>query len=292
MAQPCKFNPPVKLGWKITWIFEQTNVQGMGSSISAGRQSGWSESWYFPSSIDFNSVIVAQALMANARCGLLNAQAKIVEVRVHNLATNQTVTRPSNRIGLGPQCDIPQQALLARAGSTIAFNTRAVELRGLPDDWVQGGELSPGIVTGPLKAYSDALVANGAMFPGLNKNLPRFGVIGVSADTVAQTAIVSCNESIVGIAPGMWIRFYRTTQIASCCGSVCDAKVNVVGDTTMTLTQYTSGSARGGKVGQRPALGLLPVGGYALTAERCVIRKVGRPFDGFSGRKSKTCCRC
>lgn len=288
----CKVNPSLDSGWKVTFLFEQTNVVGSGSSVSAGRQSGWSESWYFPD-VGFSSTLLTRASnIAIARCALLNRNAKIVEIRLKDLSSNQVLVNPVTFGGLGPACDIPQMALLVLVQSADSFNRRLVELRGIPDDWVSGGELSPGAASAAFSTWRTSLVAQGAYFSGLDKTIPRFGVQSVVA--AGNIITLFLNEPSTGIAPDLWLRFYRVKPDATCCGSICDAQVTgVTSPTIITARQNGAVNASGGKVGVRPDLELHPLAGdpFGPKIERVVTRKVGRPFDAFSGRKKGSCCR-
>lgn len=275
---------------KLTTIFEMT---GTLYTKEAGREAGWTESWYSP--IEDMTGPVARlkaARLHTARALLLAAGGRITGYRWHDLATNASVAYVASFPGQAPDNDMPQMAVLGRAyGGGGVSNNRAIELRGFPDAWVVRGELQEfQTFRDAWTAFEDALVLDQWALKGINKTIPRFKVDTVEV-TGGKTAIVHFKEPTAGWTVGGRLKFYRTKEDGTCCGSLEDYEIGGVTDAqTVTLKQYTRGDAHGGKAGMVPPIIYPAV--VKADYERSDVRKAGRPFDLFRGRTSRKCCKC
>lgn len=274
---------------KVTWLFEQTNIIGAGSQKRPARESGWSESWYYNTgNINDAGLTAAIDRWIDLRNAILNNEARIVGYRLHNVDNNQSRSYVRNAPGTGGECDVPQISALFRAYGRGVANSRPVELRGFPDANVVTGEFSADpVMSRSMRAFGIEL-QNTWQFPGVDRTVPRFPV-----STVSSLGVVSVKELPLGIAQGQQVQFYRTVLDATCCGSLGQFEVASVLGKTITLVNYTEGSAHGGTIGLVPAKLYFQVQNddNGVIFERIVVRKAGRPFDLFSGRSRRKCCK-
>src|SRR5262249_190592 len=113
--------------------------------------------------------------------------------------------------------------------------------------------------------------------------------------------VVTLTEDQTGIVAGNTVQFYRTQFDDSCCGGVGQYVVTAAAARSLTLSGWdATKSAHGGKVAAwtKPTFmsfdqSMAADGSFlGFGIERTVMKKVGRPFDLFSGRRSRTCCQC
>lgn len=284
---------------KVTYLFEHVTQQ-KGNNVTGSRESGWGESFVgnYTSVTDPNiPQDVARILIP--RMPLLANQAKFTGFRAHDLSTNATRAYPYNfaSYGTGGDCTLPQVALILRLFAANTVNNRALELRGLPGAAVTTGEADPTFLTyAKVSAFGRAILSTYGML-GVNKTFKHFKV-----DNVSATGLVTLNETGVGFAANQTVQFYRTKFDATCCGGVGQYNVTSFdGNRALQLSNWPAGkTAHGGKVAQWTIPAFLAFdqtsgtkGGLnGLAIERVVMRKTGRPFDLFSGRRSKRCCQC
>lgn len=283
---------------KLTFLFELTTIT-KGTTVIPGRETGWSETLVTQAG-SVGDPILAQFAngYAQRRMPLLANQGKLIGYRFHSLDNNSTRAFPLGApwTGTGGDCTMPQVALLARLYCRNGINNRALELRGVPASLVTTGEYVPGgIAPGILSSFFQYICQNFGML-GVDKGFPHFGVTSISAGGVA-----ALSEDQTGIGVGDTVRFYRTRYDSTCCGSVGTYKVTAAAARSLTLDHYfPAENATGGKVAKwtKPTYlqfdnsSTTGVGANGWGLQRSVIRKSGRPFDLFSGRRSRTCCKC
>lgn len=284
---------------KITFFFEiGTQFKSSGAALP-GRDAGWTESFYFDGTdLLSSSLINAAQGYVGPRTALLSNQAFMTGVRFHNLANNATRPYPFGTRWPGSAGDTasPYDCLLVRFYAANGQNTRVLEMHGIPASWLSTGELIPGTPpTAAFRSFGNYCTQNFQM-QGVNKSFPHFSV-----DTVGTSGVVLLNEDQSGLMVGQTVQFYRTKFDDKCCGGVGQFVVGTVGTNSLILSNWSTGkTASGGTVGRWTAPAPLSFdqsfnskgvpNGYQC--ERLTNRKIGRPFDLFSGRRSRACCSC
>lgn len=281
---------------KVTFLLELTTFdQGFAEPA---RQAGWSESFVCVAG-DVNAPQLPTIALnwATRRVAVLANQGKITGARFHDLSSNATRAYPmTGWQGTGGNCGLPHLTMLLRLFAVNGQNTRFFEMRGIPDIWQQTGELnSKSVAYGPLRNLMNYTVNAFGML-GVNKSFPHFKV-----DNVSAAGVVTLKEQVAGINANDTVQFYRTQYDDTCCGAIGQFTVAAAGGKVINLqAPLPTGDAFGGKVAKwtPPAFlqfdtGQTTQGGpNGWSVERLVIRKTGRPFDLFSGRRSRKCCKC
>lgn len=284
---------------KVTIIFEQSTAFKNLTSTTSGREAGWTEG-FIQSAADVNqqALVTAANSYLTARLPLLASQAKVVGYRFHDLSTNATRAYPFNynQFGTGGDCTLPQAAILMRFYAQNQINNRPLELRGVPASFLSTGELIPGSPPSALWRALGAVVTTWYGMLGVNKSNPRNKVA-----TVTAAGVVTTKAGLMGLTNGDTVQFYRTKPNGTCCGSIGQfPSITITGAQQFSFTPPTGFTGGfGGTVAAWNAPAFMPFdqtstanvpNGYGI--ERLVIRKTGRPFDLFSGRRSRKCCKC
>lgn len=284
---------------KVTYIYELTTLE-KGNTVTGAREAGWTETFIGSyAGVNDPTIVADVGQVLSARLAILATQGRFTGFRAHDLSSNATRAYPYNFsvAGTAGDCTLPHVALLTRFFAANQQNNRPLEMRGLPAAAVVTGELNPGFFGGGVLNRFGSLVCQKYGMLGVNKSFPKFKV-----DSVSTGGVVKLKENGVGFAANQTVKFYRTKIDGTCCGGVGTYTVGAFdGLKTLTLTGWpTDQSAFGGSVAQwtPPAFLTFDTSSTAKGIpngfgwERVVVRKTGRPFDLFSGRRSKTCCKC
>lgn len=257
------------------------------------RIGGWSENmyWYNVDNVamlkqirgDPDRPFLGVPGLAPARAGLLPVAASIVGVR-YNVV--KPAIGPSQSAALAfpgatlLAADIPQMALLATVNAVAASNVRRLILRAIPDARVTEGEFLPTLT------YSTALLqyaaAIGAFaFRGRDLSQATFPFLGVDAAGAFET-----------LQPHTWnvgdmVRVLRVMDSGDDLkGGIF--KVATIGPTSSkgTFTAWNLGLTTGGS-GRKDGVVYPTFDGSTFQVSRIIVKKVGRPFVGYRGRRSK-----
>jgi len=137
---------------KVTLLFGLGTVDASGN---AARSAGWSESYYSTLDIASPTLQTQWTALAQARAGLLPANARIVGSRYQQVdpvggSRSYDNVYPSNSTAAN---DLPGMALQWTLRSLTTPNQRSLILRGVPDGRVSQGEYVP------TTAFNNALIA-------------------------------------------------------------------------------------------------------------------------------------
>lgn len=267
---------------KHTMIFEI--ITGSDLDPSRRRIGGWSESWYAPTAFptEFGFLQEKRSLM-------LPKQAAIVGQRFQQVDPVAKATLTSVRYP-GParyDTDNPQQALLCRAASALAANSRQVVIRCMPDDLISLGEYKPdGVWNVFLAEYLQKLIDRTWAFRGRDKSVTVRNVLAVGPVPTGNFAPFVTDGALT-FDVGTQLRFKNVRE---------DSTGRLISGTFQCVEK--TDSLHGRIRGWNPLLTIC--GGGTVTpltyiyppvaitsVGRQVVKKVGRPFTSFRGRQAK-----
>ena len=264
---------------KFTMIFElSTNADGFSQSTRVG---GWTESVYYNGAVSDIRKDFFRTL-CTLRAALLPQSAAIVGQRYQNLDPRGGSATGGQRFNGNAAYgnDIPQMALLCSIGAVGATNIRRFELRGLPDELVHQGEYSPdGVYPGLINNFVYALQRDSWYFVGRDLSQPLVPMVSLASGgnfVLSQDLTFDIGNRVQilrtvdadGIQSGGF--FYIATKASPRTGNIAD---------------WIGGDNVGGKMRLANNVTLL-FDRASFAVERVVTRKVGRPFGGYSGRRS------
>ena len=247
---------------------------------------GWSESIWDTANTP-TDVLLSWEQLLDARAALLPINASIIGYRIqqYTISVNKflpggtsgaKLLLPGNELYTG---DLPQVSLMLSASSNNAQNTRRFTLRGMPDSFMVGGEFQP---TAPYLArltnYRTTLQQGNWYFPGRDLAQPERRVLSIAGNVVNV-------DNAVGFVQGGYLRFHRCTADN---GNVVEGSypINLIVGTAITLggLPATTLTKPSGTCRNDVAILVLI---NTVTAGRAVVRKIGRPFELYRGRRSK-----
>jgi hypothetical protein len=253
--------------------------------------------WWF----DDNVSNLQQALQKgiNGQVGLLPARAQllptsgtIVGVRLYSGGAGRGQSLAYSYPGTANyNTDIPQMALLVKAGNAGSTATRRFTIRAIPDLFVEYGEFSPSdTYKQRLTDYFGAL--GNFVFNALNPanakvkafTIAPVAFAGPPARTDGQVTLV---QNAVPFQPNTVVRISRALDANGIARSG-DFTISQIGPIQgqFNVMYWPYGFCTGGTVSAR-AYGLYGISPSLCAVERVVVRKVGRPFEQYRGRRSK-----
>jgi hypothetical protein len=272
-------------------------VVGLGQQIisapaigytSRTHVGGWSESvlWLSDSVADLQTALRtgfagAPALLP-ARAALLPSTAGIVGVRFYQGGAGKGQTYGYSYPGDPSQeTDIPQVAVLCKGGPTSFAVTRRWTLRGVPDNQVTAGEFTPTQdYTNRVATYFSAMGNFG--FRGIDPTIAPTPLLNVNAAGLFSANVVNQPFAVGNIvtiskalnAQGNFRKFV--------------GQVTAIGplNNQFTMAAWPFGACTGGTARVKTT------GVFYLTSQnsvvvRALVRKIGRPFEQYRGRRSK-----
>lgn len=273
---------------KVTMLFNQPSAIS-SPTAPVHRLGGWSESVYYdgPGGADLFTRVTGAGLgfgssLCSARARLLPVGASITGQRyqlVDPTGRTQTggVVFPGSS---GQRSDVPQMALLCSLNVVGYEKVRRLTLRGIPDANVNEGEYSPQgdfnswvqFYFTILSAFSTRINAEGRPVPLMN--ISALGIVSLGVQRSGTLAIGN-SVRIINTHPTSG---YPVTGVYT---------VNQLGplDNQFGVSAWGHGISLGGSVSKQSIR-------YALTTDvgavvsRVVVRKVGRPFVQYVGRRS------
>lgn len=273
---------------KMTQFFQlATNTASPGSADR--RIGGWSESWYdvggtIESAIaKYREVINGKPALGPARAQLLPRGGSIIGQRFQQV--NPKGPSQSTAFGFAGDvvnlCDQPQAALLMKVKALNANNIRQHIVRGIADAWLQEGEFVRNLAdaTPRLTNYMQAL--SNWSFQGKDLTQPLIPILTIETNGLVTTEVA---------------HNYVPTDMVLVQSSVTPFgvpisgryQVNTIGPAVVnfTLRNWVSGPTEGGRV-RKDAVVFPSVNPETIAISRCIVRKVGRPFNAYRGRRSK-----
>lgn len=247
------------------------------------RTAGWSEGFY-NSSVNFNDRRAEFEVICNLRALLLPQGAAIIGQRyqqVDPVGASQTF----NRIFPGSAsraADIPQMSLFCKLVGKNVRNTRGMKIKALPDDQVLNGEYVPSSsYKAAVTTYLKALVDMGWFFRGRDLDQTPYPVMTIVPTGANGTVSM---EGTPPFIPGDFVRILKTRISGGrAVGGRFRVSLGAV-DNTFVIQNWNFGTTTGGQV-RKDAI-IFPTIGGAVPV-RVSTGKVGRPFFGYVGRRSK-----
>jgi hypothetical protein len=249
---------------------------------------GWSEYFYFytDSVIDLLSALRTGfgglPAYLPARAALLPPSGQIVGVRLYQGGAGKGQSYGFSYPGqAGLEQDFPQSALLCKTGPPGVAVSRRFTLRCIPDDVVQGGEFtpSPGYANA-VANYFQALY--NFTFRAFDPTAATAGIFNISAAGVITTTIavqpflVNQIVTITRTLDGNQL-FHKFQGVVTSVGPA---------QNQFTVSGWTFGACTGGTVSLKSKLHY-SMNPSVSAVSRIVVRKVGRPFEQYRGRRSK-----
>lgn len=192
-------------------------------------------------------------------------------------ASTVNVNYPGN-VQVQYAADIPQAALLVSIPATGVRNVRRYRITALVDDDVVRGEFQPQGGMALYNAFYREL--NGWLMRGKDASQPFKNIATIDAGgNVAMTEDlpITAADSV----------FLRGVMLSS--GKKLSGKFPLDGVTSLRafkLRGWTQGAATLGSA-QKIVIIYPAMNTSVIAGERIVVRKVGRPFQGYRGRRSK-----
>jgi hypothetical protein len=271
---------------RVSLLFDVT-TNPLDLATASAHSGGWSESHW--SGVDITPSQNFIPNLATARAQLLPNEASVVGFRIENFTIAGNKLIPGGTAGgrlLLPgvnanDLNLPQDALACSAGAIASPNTTRFNLRALPDSQLSRGEYQPTLAFKiALAAFLEILRTQSWGFVGRVKS-------NVSARVQAIAGgIVTLSANVGAVANQSYIRLNRVYDNAGnpVTGTYLVTLINGLNYTLAGLPAVTlsrpSGTARVDEL-QYFSYG-------TLAPQRAVSRKIGRPFEQYRGRASKS----
>jgi len=263
--------------YKIDMLFHQTTNLGATTDAPV-RSAGWSEGWYIDGTLA--QVKAAVHGLCQIRATLLTQAASIVGQRFRLVGGGSTMLTTRYRGSQAVQSDVPQMAVLCSIQGRAVPNVRRFALRGIADARVVEGEYQPSSTNlASISAMGQWLDRSSFRFKGRNLS------VGSSLiDNVTTGGVVLLEEPYV-VVEDQYVNVSRAKDVN---GHSVSARHRVAVANPpygMTLATWTHGPTEGGRVSISEEDFHL-VDGLTLNVSRVVVRKVGRSFFQYVGRRS------
>lgn len=275
--------------YKATMLLEIATNRSGAATPSVSRVAGWSESWYIEdvTSDEAQAYLLGPSPpggvgLCQARAGLLPSSGRIVGSRLQLTGTKA----PSSTYGRtfpgtsGKSTDTPFMALLCATLAVGGVKARRFTLRGIPDVVVTDGEYAPdGTFATALNLFFNQL--GNFSFKGQDTAAPSFPIntidgTGLLTTNAANTIAVNDMVKVTGALDATNVRRSGTYKVT-----------NVMPLTFgVQLQGWPFGLCSGGNV-QLASVAFSRVNRATCEPLRVSSRKVGRPFTGYRGRRSK-----
>jgi hypothetical protein len=272
------------MGVKFTLLM-QLGTSFEGYPGLAGRLGGWSESHYQPGlALPSNAVDLVKVL-ARKRAAFLPGSGSVVGYRIGlvDVATPQVKTGQLFYPGDAAYGnDVPQMGIKIDAYGQMVPNKKELELRGIPDSQVVKGEFSPDApFRAALWAFLVELQTNWC-FRGKNLANPTYGINFV--DTTGLVTLINP----AAFAKWQQVQVLRSKNSAGRQkGGLYQISDNAGAPNLYTLARWDHGFTTGGKI--RAVNFIYPpyfFDNSAVNFAESMVKKVGRPFHQYRGRKS------
>lgn len=256
-------------------------------SVSVAHSGGWSES-HWSNTLAGITLPSIESLCAY-RAFILSQSATITGYRIQDFTISGNKLLPlsssSGRVlfpgGSLDTVNMPQDGLSIYMSTVGAPNVSRQVLRGMPDYTIVAGEFAPNAgYLSRVNQYMAWLVSAGWKFVGRDRSVANSRVMGINAGVVTLAGPVG------GVANTSFLRLNRVTDSNGNpvtgtfpITAIAGALYTVTGLAGVTVT-VPSGTAR---------IDQLAVFSYgAGRIGRSVVRKIGRPFEQYRGRASKS----
>lgn len=270
---------------RVSLIFQFATAPPAGSQARI-HTAGWTESYWSWNPVSSGDPSIRS--WASVRQNLLPPTASIVGFRISDYTIVQNKFVPTGTAsgklnypgGAAGLCDIPQMGLEIGLSTLQGPNTARVVLRGIPDNQVTGGEYSPdGIFKGNVTRYCTEIENKGWRFAGRDLSIAPLPILSVAGNVVTLAGNIGAVKNLSSV------RFLNAKADGGK-GIVGAYLVTDVAGNTITLAGYSGGnmSTANGKM-RIDIVTIFDI--VSAKPSRVVVRKVGRPFEGYRGRQSK-----
>lgn len=268
---------------KITYIFDYSS-EPADTAAAASHKGGWSETLWLPGS---TPELDKCRRIASQRTRLLPETVRIIGYRqqLYTIVAGQFQAGGANmvllgfrgRVGYRP--DLPQVSLSLKASAFNATNTRRFTLRGIPDEQMENGEYQPTpAYDNNVTLYGQDLVDEGFAFPGRKLDEPFSDVKEIVNSKLKVVGATTFNEGDRVLLKGV-----RDVN--------GDPVVGQFVVTGVAAGQFTLGNMDPNiVVGQKGRVCKVINALFSISqveTGRAVVRKIGRPFEQYRGRRSK-----
>lgn len=246
---------------------------------------GWSETFW--TDLDGDALLARLAVLAGRRALLLGASASITGYRIqqYTIARNILIAGGSSAGGLrlpgfsAAVTDMPQVALEYKCSAAGKNNSSRKTLRGIIDSQIVGGEYQPTTVyRGAVTRFFTELTSGVWSFPGRDLSNPSMRILGIT-----NLGVITV-DGVVGIALGDYVRLLRVRDNT---GFPVEGSFEVTAATLTTITVRDWKGATVGASGRLRKDNVVMCTISAASPTRSVVRKIGRPTEGYRGRRSK-----
>jgi len=267
---------------KCTMLIQTGTVLSTGKP---GRLGGFSESWYTNRVFDA-SLVTAFFQLCQVRAALLPQTSTIVGARFQQTDGYTSGASESVNVNLpgtsGILTDSPQMALKIQINASASANKKLIILRSLPDAIVVTGEYAPSTAFNTaLQNFVTTLGVGQWCWRGQQLDATAVPVLTIGADGTYFTSQPST------LASGNLVKVLRTRNAAGRQKGGLYS-INVTGPSSGVIVGWNHGVCTGGRLRkyniifpQAPTSGPLNYG-----TPQCIVKKVGRPFNQYRGRKS------
>lgn len=275
--------------YKHSVIFNVTTAP-LNGGVSAPHSGGWSEGFWAnfiaplpPNNGAFLNILQQRALMLPGQVSIAGWRVATYLVVGNRLQPGGSVTGKLNLPGNGNYTlNLPQDGLELSMQANGVVNIARPILRALPDQVIVQGEYQPDAAFNQaIRSYINQLSVNSYGFVGRDTSQQFQRVNAVDATSITTAS------AIPNVNVGSYIRLHR----------VIDDNGNPIRGTYQVLTLPTTGFrytvlGLSGQVLSKPSgscrLDLLNLYLYGPgTTGRAVVKKIGRPFSSYRGRRSK-----
>lgn len=279
-------------------VFKFTMLMQVPTAISAPnallhRIAGFSESMY-GSATSGNALYSAISTvppnafgfsLLGARASLLPLGGSMVGVRVQQVSPpGPAQLFPVSLAGSAQEADFPSLALLVRSPGVGVNNVRRFWLHAVPDSQVTEGEYTPTSNFGTLvEAYFGTLAGFQFRARDLSQPTNRIVSIGIAVSGVSSLLF----ENPTTLTVGSFVRILRTRDSN---GFLRGGRFQVLSlgatGNSVNIGLWPFGNTTGG-TGRLDGIVYPVMDTTQMAVVRVQVRRVGRPFTQFRGRRSR-----
>lgn len=251
------------------------------AALGPGNRSGsWSESVYWSDLSDstrraFNALCLARANLLGQGCVIVGQRFQPVDPP--GAAQTRAVNYPAP-VTTDTLRDQPNSAVrISVRGSGVA-NVARRRLAGVPDPQISNGEFNPtGLYRASLTIFLRGL--NGWQFRGADLTVQKVQVKTIDATGLVETV------TDLPVVTGNVVRLYKVDLGGGKFKSGSFVVQEALTVRTFRLRGWTAGAATQGQVRKYSPIYPVITGADESNVE-ATVRKIGRPFASFRGRRS------
>jgi hypothetical protein len=270
-----------------TSLLIQVNTAPVDRNYATPHAGGWSEGVWSESPLGFQGQ-GAGIQWANRRSFLLPIQCTITGYRnsVYDLTANKLTPRgtsagkliyPGNNVYTAGN---PQAGLELGWPANAGPNNSRIVLRGLPDEVIVNGEFNGNSgFRSYLNQFTNVFFGQSFGWVGRDLSQPSATVNLIGGN------VVTLSQALAGVVAGNFLRFRKVRNDAGQAIKGSYLITNVAG-AVYTLQGLAGGAlTKPNGTARNDVVGFIT--GGRLEIGRAVVKKIGRPFESYRGRRSK-----